>query len=123
MTSVIRYVQNTSTAANTDIAVGSTGKDSQLIAFDVITTAGIAAEADANILTWTGAGKIQAILSVFIRNPADGGVIPMGAVAEETHTLITLDAAGKTINISIPAGGASIPAGAVVSLLLVIGNY
>ncbi len=123
MTSVIRYVKNTSTAANVNIAVGSTGKDFQLLVFDIITTAGIDAEADANILTWTGAGKIQAILSVFVRDPTDGDVIPMGAVAEETHTLITLDAAGKTINIAIPAGGAAIPAGAVVSLLLVIGNY
>ena len=123
MTSVIRYVKNTSTAANVNVAVASTGGDYQLVAFDIKTTAGIAAGAHANILTWTGAGKIKSILSVFVRNPDDGEVIPMGAVAQNTHTLITLDAAAKTLNISIPAGGVAIDAEAVVSLLLVIGNY
>ena len=123
MTSVIRYVKNTSTAANVNVAVASTGGDYQLVAFDIKTTAGIAAGANANILTWTGAGKIKSILSVFIRAPANGEVISMGAVAQNTHTLITLDAAAKTLNISIPAGGVAIEAEAVVSLLLVIGNY
>ena len=123
MTSVIRYVKNTSTAANVNVNVASTGGDYQLVAFDITTVAGIAAGAHANILTWTGAGKIKSILSVFVRNPDDGEVIPMGAVAQNTHTLITLDAAAKTLNISIPAGGVAIDAEAVVSLLLVIGNY
>ncbi len=123
MTSVIRYVSNTSTAANVNVAVGSTGGDYQLVAFDITTTAGIAAGANANILTWTGAGKIKSIQNIFIRNPDDGEVIPMGAVAQNTHTLITLNATGKTINISVPAGGAPLDAGVVVSLLLVIGNY
>ena len=123
MTSVIRYVKNTSTAANVNVNVASTGGDYQLVAFDIKTTAGIAAGAHANILTWTGAGKIKSILSVFVRNPDDGEVIPFGAVAQNTHTLITLDAAAKTLNISIPAGGVAIDAEAVVSLLLVIGNY
>lgn len=123
MSSVIRYVQNTSTAANANIAVGSTGKDYQLVAFDIKTTAAIDAGANANILTWTGAGKIKSILSVFIRNPADGEVMPLGAVDQDTHTVITIDAKGKTINLSIPAAGVAIDAGSVVSLLLVIGNY
>jgi len=122
MTTAIRYVQNTSTAANVNVNVASTGGDYQLVAFDIITTAGIAAGANANILTWTGAGKIKSIQSVFIRED-DGEIIPLGAVAQNTHTLITLDAAGKTINISVPAGGAALGAGALVSLLLVIGNY
>jgi len=122
MTTTIRYVQNTSTAANVNVAVASTGGDYQLVAFDIITTAGIAAGAHANILTWTGAGKIKSIQSVFIREE-DGEIIPLGAVAQNTHTLITLDAAGKTINISVPAGGAALEAGALVSLILVIGNY
>lgn len=122
MTTTIRYVQNTSTAANVNVNVASTGEDYQLVAFDIITTAGIAAGANANILTWTGAGKIKSIQSVFIRED-DGEIIPLGAVAQNTHTLITLDAAGKTINISVPAGGAALGAGALVSLLLVIGNY
>ena len=122
MTTTIRYVQNTPTAANVNVAVASTGGDYQLVAFDIITTAGIAAGAHANILTWTGAGKIKSIQSVFIREE-DGEIIPLGAVAQNTHTLITLDAAGKTINISVPAGGAALEAGALVSLILVIGNY
>ena len=123
MTSVVRYVKNTSTAANVNVAVTSTGKDYQLIAFDITTVAGIAAGAHANMLTWTGAGKIKSILSVFVRNSDDGEVIPMGAVAQNTHSLITLDATAKTINIAIPAGGVAIEANAIVSLLLVIGNY
>ena len=122
MTTAIRYVQNTSTAANVNVNVASTGGDYQLVAFDIITTAGIAAGANANILTWTGAGKIKSIQSVFIRED-DGEIIPLGAVAQNTHTLITLDAAGKTITISVPAGGAALEAGALVSLILVIGNY
>jgi hypothetical protein len=123
MTSVIRYVKNTSTAANVNVAVGSTGKDYQLVAFDITTTAAIAAGANANILTWTGAGKIKSIQSVFIRAADDGEVIPLGGVVQNTHALITLDATGKTINIEVPAAGAAIDAGSVVSLLLVIGNY
>ncbi len=123
MTSVVRYVKNTSTAANVNVAVTSTGKDYQLIAFDITTVAGIAAGAHANILTWIGAGKIKSILSVFVRNPDDGEVIPLGAVAQNTHSLITLDATAKTINIAIPAAGVALDANTVVSLLLVIGNY
>jgi hypothetical protein len=123
MTTAIRYVQNTSTAANVNVAVASSGGDYQLVAFDIITAAGIAAGANANILTWTGAGKIKSIQSVFIRNPDTGEIIPLGAVAQNTHTLITLDAAAKTINISVPAGGSAMDAGCVVSLVLVIGNY
>jgi phosphoribosylformylglycinamidine (FGAM) synthase-like enzyme len=123
MTSVVRYVSNTSTAANVNVAVSSMGGDYQLVAFDITTTAGIAAGANANILTWTGAGKIKSIQNIFIRNPADGEIISLGAVAQNTHALITLDATAKTINISIPAGGAPLDAGVVVSLLLVIGNY
>jgi len=123
MTTSVRYVQNTSTAANVNVAVASTGGDYQLVAFDIITAAGIAAGANANSLTWTGAGKIKSIQSVFIRKPDTGEIIPLGAVAQNTHTLIILDAAAKTINISVPAGGSAMDAGCVVSLVLVIGNY
>ena len=123
MTTVVRHVKNTSTAANVNVAVGSTGKDYQLVAFDIKTTDGIAAGANANILTWTGSGKIKSIQNVFVRNPDDGEIMPMGAVAQNTHTLITLDEDDQTINIDIPAGGVPIDANAVVSLLLVIGNY
>ena len=123
MTTVVRHVKNTSTAANVNVAVGSTGKDYQLVAFDIKTTDGIAAGANANILTWMGAGKIQSIQNVFIRNPDDGEIMPLGAIDQDTHTLITLDEDDQTLNIDIPAGGVPIDANAVVSLLLVIGNY
>ena len=129
MTSVVRYVQNTSTAANVNVAVASTGGDYQLVAFDITTTAGIAAGANANILTWTGAGKIKSIQNVFIRAAGQGAVaqtgevIPFGAVAQNTHTTITLDATGRTINIALLGTATPINAGATISLLLVIGNY
>ena len=123
MTSVVRYVRNLSTAANVNVNVASTGGDYQLVAFDITTAARIAANANANILTWTGAGKIKSIQNVFVRNPADGEIMPLGAIDQDTHTLITLDEDDQTINIDIPAGGVAIDADAVVSLLLVIGNY
>ncbi len=123
MTSVVRYVKNTTTAPNVDTAIASTGGDYQLVAFDITTTAGIAAGANANILTWTGSGKIKAITSVFMRRSTTGEVIPTGAVAQNTHTTITLDATGKIINIALLAGATPIPTNTVISLLLVIGNY
>jgi hypothetical protein len=129
MTSVVRYVKNTTTAANVNVAVASTGGDYQLVAFDITTAAGIAANANANILTWIGAGKIKSILSVFVRAAGQGAVaqtgevIPFGAVAQNTHSTITLDATGRTINIALLAGAPPINAGATISLLLVIGNY
>ena len=129
MTSVVRYVKNTTTAANVNVAVASTGGDYQLVAFDITTAAGIAANANANILTWIGAGKIKSILSVFVRAAGQGAVaqtgevIPFGAVAQNTHSTITLDATGRTINMALLAGAPPINAGATISLLLVIGNY
>ena len=129
MTSVVIYVKNTTTAANVNVAVASTGGDYQLVAFDITTAAGIAANANANILTWIGAGKIKSILSVFVRAAGQGAVaqtgevIPFGAVAQNTHSTITLDATGRTINIALLAGAPPINAGATISLLLVIGNY
>ena len=129
MRSVVRYVKNTTTAANVNVAVASTGGDYQLVAFDITTAAGIAANANANILTWIGAGKIKSILSVFVRAAGQGAVaqtgevIPFGAVAQNTHSTITLDATGRIINIALLAGAPPINAGATISLLLVIGNY
>jgi hypothetical protein len=123
MTSVVRYVKNTTTAPNVDTAIASNGGDYQLVAFDITTTAGIAAGANANILTWTGSGKIKAITSVFMRRSTTGEVIPTGAVAQNTHTTITLDVTGKIINIALLAGATPIPTNTVISLLLVIGNY
>jgi hypothetical protein len=123
MTTVIRYVKNTTTAANVNTQVDSTGADYQLVSIDVTTAAGIAAGANANVLTWTGAGKIKAIVSVFMRRAATGEIIPMGAVAQNTHSTITLDATGKIINIALLGGATVIPTNTVISFLLVIGNY
>ena len=129
MTSVVRYVRNLSTAANVNVDVASTGGDYQLVAFDITTAARIAANANANILTWTGSGTIKSILSVFVRAAGQGAVaqtgevIPFGAVAQNTHSTITLDATGRTINIALLGTATPINAGATISLLLVIGNY
>ncbi len=123
MTTVIRYVKNTTTAANVNTQVDSTGADYQLVSIDVTTAAGIAAGANANVLTWTGAGKIKAIVSVFMRRAATGEIIPMGAVAQNTHSTLTLDATGKIINIALLGGATVIPTNTVISFLLVIGNY
>jgi len=132
MTSVIRYVKNTMDGGGgANPAVGSTGSDSQLVAIDVYTTAGIAANANADVLTWTGSGKIKSIVSVFMRRTGSGNigvtdtgeVIPMGEVDQVTHSTFTVDATGKTINCSLLAGATPIPTFTTICFLLVIGNY
>jgi len=122
MTVAIRYVKNTMDGGGSP-AIASTGSDYQLVAIDVLTTAGIAAGANANVLQWTGSGKIKSIASVFMRRTATGEVIPMGAVDQNTHTTITLDFTGKIINIALLAGAPAIPTNTTISFLLVIGNY
>lgn len=123
MTSVVRYVQHTMDGGVNTPATNSTGSDYQLIHFDVTTTVGIDAGANRNVLQWTGSGKIKSIIDVRAKVIVTGEMIPMGAVAQNTHALITLDATNTIINISILDGGAAIPAASVISLLLVIGNY
>lgn len=122
MTSVVRYVQNTTTAANVNTNAGSTGTDYQLVVFDITTTAAIAAGANANILTWTGAGKIKSIASVLMKATTTQGVIGVGITAL-TATNLTIDATGKIINLAVLAGGVAVPANATICLTLVIGNY
>lgn len=122
MTSVVRYVQNTTTAAGVNTNAGSTGTDYQLVVFDITTTQAIAATANANILTWTGAGKIKSIASVLIKATATQGVIGVG-ITLGTATNFTIDATGKVINLAVLAGGVGIPANATICLTLVIGNY
>jgi hypothetical protein len=95
MPGVIRYVRNSSRVPNVDIDVSSTGWDYQLIAFDITLSAGIAAGAQAVILTLEGSGEIKSVQTVFIRNPQTGEVIPMGAVAQNTPTIRTTDASRK----------------------------
>ena len=119
MTSVIRYMHTTTTAPNVNTTVGSTGGDYQLLAFDIITTAGIAANAHATVLTWTGAGKIKSILSFMVRTGA--GAINVPTVAATTS--VTIDATGKMITVAVANGGTAITAGSILSILLVIGNY
>jgi hypothetical protein len=129
MTSVIRYVKNTMDGGGSP-AVGSTGSDFQLIAIDVFVTAGIAANANANVLTWTGAGKIKSIVSILMRRTGSGDaatdtgeIIPMGAVAQNTHSTFTIDPTGRTINCSVLPNATPIPTFTTISFLLVIGNY
>lgn len=130
MTSVIRYVKNTMDGGGSP-SVGSTGTDSQLIVVDVFTEAGIAANANADVLTWEGSGTIKSIVSIFMRRTGSGNIgvtdtgeiIPMGAVAQNTHSTFTIDATGKTINCSILANATPIPTFTTISFLLVIGNY
>ena len=131
MTTVIRYVKNTMDGGDpASCRVSSTGSDHQLVAIDVLVTAGIAANANANVLTWTGAGKIRSIASIFMRRTGSGNIgvtdtgeiIPMGAVAQPTHSTFTVDATGKTINCRLLAGATAIPTFTTISFLLVIGT-
>lgn len=130
MTSVIRYVKNTMDGGGSP-HVGSTGSNSQLIAVDVLTTAGIAANANADVLTWTGSGRIKSIVSVFMRRTGSGNigvtdtgeVIPMGAVAQNTHTQFSVDDTGTTINCRLRGHATPIPTFTTITFLLVIGNY
>ena len=129
MVAVIRYVNNTMDGGGSP-CVGSTGFDCQLVAIDVLTRAGIASGANADVLTWTGPGKIKSIVSVFMRRTGSGDpatdtgeIIPLGAVAQDTHSTFTIDATGKTINCRLLATATPIPTFTKISLLLVIGNY
>ena len=129
MTTVIRYVKNTMDGGGSP-HVSSTGSDCQLVAIDVYTAAGIAANANANVLTWTGSGKIKSIASIFMRrtgsgnaNTDTGEIIPMGAVAQNTHSTFTVDATGKTVNCRLLAGATAIPTFTTISFLLVIGGH
>jgi hypothetical protein len=123
MTSVVRYVTHTMDGDDNTPAVDSTGSDYQLVAFDITTTEGIAADADADVLEWEGSGTIKSILAISAKVIATGEMIPMGVVATNTHTLVTIDPAGKIINVAVLAGGVAIPANTTICLLLVIGNY
>jgi len=129
MVAVIRYVKNTMDGGGSP-CTGSTGADCQLVAIDVFTRGGIAANSNANILTWTGTGKIKSIVSIFMRrtgsgNPATdtGEVIPTGAVEQNTHSTLTIDPTGKTITCRLLATATPIPTFTTISLLLVIGNH
>lgn len=119
MTATIRYVQDSTADPVDSIKTGSTGKDSQLIAFDITAVGGIAANANANILQWTGAGKIQSVISFQVLSPAGAINVP---VANAT-TSVTIDVTGKIINVAVANGGTAIAANSVIKLLLVIGNY
>ena len=123
MTAVIRYVTHTMDGGTNTPAVDSTGSDYQLVAFDITTTVGIAAGADADVLVWEGSGTIKSILAISACVIATGEMIPMGVVEQNSHTLVKIDPTSKIINVSIPAGGAAILANSLISLILVIGNY
>jgi hypothetical protein len=120
MTTAFRYVQNTVVPNAATIPIGSTGKDSQLIAFDITCTSQIAADARADILQWTGAGKIQSIINTQIISP-NGSIHVAGAGG--IATIVTIDPTGKIINIALANRSATIVADSIIKLLLVIGNY
>ena len=122
MTAVIRYVTHTMDGESNTPAVDSTGFDYQLVAFNITTTVGIAAGADADVLVWEGSGTIKSILAISACVIATGEMIPMGVVEQDSHTLVKIDPTGKIINVSIPEGGAAILANSLISLILVIGN-
>lgn len=69
---------------------------------------GIATGANQDVLEWTE-GTLLALHSYSIRDPQGGECIPIGVVAQNTHTLITNN--NGTINVSIPAAGIAWPAG------------
>lgn len=115
MTSVVRYVTNNTGVA---ITVGSTGGDYQLVAYDITLGAQIAANANANILQYTGPGKIKSILLYLVK--AAGSV---RSPAPALQDVVTIDATGKIINVAVANGGVAIAQNSLVSLLLVIGNY
>ena len=117
MTSVVRYVTNT-TAAGINLA--STGADYQLLAIDITVSNAVAAGANANVLQYTGSGTIKTIL--FSQATLNGSIRMTGAGAA-AQDILTVDATGRIINLSIPAGGTAFGAGAILSLLLVVGNY
>ena len=119
MTTSFRYVKNTVLPNAAPIPIGSTGKDSQLIAFDITCTGGIAANANADILQWTGAGKIQSVISFQILAAAGGINVPDAAAI----TSVTIDPTGKIINVAVANNGTAIAANSVIKLLLVVGNY
>ena len=122
MTAVIRYVTHTMDGGDNTPAVESTGSDYQLITIDVMSVAGIAAGANANIVTWAGSGKIKSIASILMKAQATQGIVGVG-VTNGTATNFTIDATGKIINVAVLAGGVAIPANTTICLLLVIGNY
>lgn len=120
MTTAFRYVQNTVVPNAATIPIGSTGKDSQLIAFDITCTNQIVAGGNANILQWTGAGKIQSIINTQIILP-NGSIHVAGTGGGSAA--VTIDATGKIINIALSNGSATVTTNSVIKLLLVIGNY
>jgi hypothetical protein len=119
MTATIRYVTGSTTAdvPLKPMVAGSDGKDSQLIAFDVTIQNTIEVEANANILQWSGAGKIQSIISATLIN-GNSQKAPYNNLNK-----ITLDSSGKIVNLAVLKDGDIIPPSSVLKLLLVIGNY
>ena len=122
MTAVIRYVTHTMDGGDNTPDVDSTGSDSQLLAFDITTTEGIAAEDNADVLVWKGSGKIKSIASILIKAQGTQGIVGVG-ITNLTATNFTIDATGKIINVAVLAEGVAIPANATICLVLVIGNY
>ena len=118
MTSVVRYIPNQTSNPNGN-KVGSTGKDYQLIAYDITLGAEIAAKANADILQYTGSGQIKSLLSYQVKGP-DGTI---RSPAPNLEDKVKITSSGTLINVAVADGGVPIAVNSVVSLLLVVGSY
>lgn len=79
----------------------------QLVPFFCRIDGGIAAGSNLDVFTWTE-GELKSFHSFSVRVPSTGECIPMGLLAQNTHTLILNN--NGTINVSIPAAGIAWPA-------------
>lgn len=80
----------------------------QLFPFFCRIDGGIAAGANQDVFKWTE-GTLLSFHTFSVRDPQGGECIPLGLLAQNTHTLINNN--NGTINVSIPAAGIAWPAG------------
>lgn len=121
MTTSIRYVQHTTTNNVNELPVGSSGKDSQLLAMDITYNHEITANSNFDILHWTGAGKLQSIISFQVESETGDLYVPHAT--NKTNVTIGEHRGFQSVNVDIPANGTAIAANSVFKLLLVVGNY
>lgn len=128
MTSVVRYIDQAydQTDAGTVLASApsnSTGKDYQFIVRKIPLTAALPHNANYDLFKWTGTGSIIHIAGVRVVTNA-GVPVPQATADLVTTTAITIRDNGKTIRVAIGNDAAlAYPANAVITFMLVIGNY
>ncbi len=116
MTTSIRYVEQTINTGKLNNPISSTGKDSQLVAFNLTTTDAMNKSTVHYLINWKGAGKIQSIMSIEAFNGTSQALLPL------TDIIVQLTN-GDTVILALGGSATTIPAGAKIKLLLVIGNY